>query len=70
MNSIDVKIANAKRRAEEERLAAQPKPRPTPEMNADDMRVIAEDFGPKAQRPGDDQSRAAGLIYPPTLDPL
>jgi hypothetical protein len=44
MNSIDVKIANAKRRAEEERKAAQPKPHPTPEMNADDMRMIAEDL--------------------------
>jgi hypothetical protein len=44
MNSIDVKIANAKRRAEEERKAAQPKPQPTPEMNADDMRMIAEDL--------------------------
>jgi hypothetical protein len=44
MNSIDIKIANAQRRAEEERLAAQPKPQPTPEMNADDMRMIAEDL--------------------------
>jgi hypothetical protein len=122
MNSIDVKIANAKRRAEEERKAAQPKPQPTPEMNADDMRMIAEDLAksrggqastleacfdlwaveafraevnaafmaalrgmadlacnpPKvtlcladrtAQRAGDDQSRPAGLTYPPTLDP-
>jgi hypothetical protein len=51
MNSIDVKIANAKRRAEEERLAAQPKPQPTPEMTVDDMRMIAEDLAQKHSGP-------------------